>query len=228
MVDIDFPASTTRSAATTSSLPAAKRSRRTSSSTRSRARRSASTEGAAQLPRTHGSESLMSSLKSVSGYQVPPGEISTRLTQTEGVCGDIYSLMALITQLSNDQKKQMQDVKGKGFDFADQVDGELGQGGENRRPGEKWQGIITGAITIAASVGGGIGSGQGRPGGFRNRRARASRVPARSPPPRSSNPASATTRTRRSPRISTPKKFEEMRSKTQDALDGRPPRSRRR
>lgn len=121
------------------------------------------TEGSLKFLEDHGSESLLSSLKSVSGFQVPPGEISTKLLQSESVMGDIYSLMALITQLNQDQKKQMQDMKRGEFDS--QIKSMENSAKEEKLAGQDrmWQGVLSGAISIAASAGGAIGMNMGGP-----------------------------------------------------------------
>jgi hypothetical protein len=177
------------------------------------------TEGSLKFLESHGSESLVSSLKSVSGFQVPPGEISMRLTQTEGVMGDLYSLMALITQLSNDQRKQMQDVKGKEFDS--QIKSMENSAKEEKIAGQErmWQGIITGAITVAASVGGGVGLGMG------------GQVVSEIVSKGIEGAGKITTASIFEPRVSehedqakmediNAKKLEEMKAKTQDTLEG--------
>jgi len=109
----------------------------------------------------HLTESLALSLKAGGGFQVPPGEISMKLSESEKVMGDIYSLMALITQLNQDQKKQMQEMKRGEFDS--QIKSMENSAKEEKIAGNEkmWQGIISGAFTIASSVGGAIGLGKG-------------------------------------------------------------------
>ena len=176
------------------------------------------TEGSLKFLETNGSESLLSSLKSVSGFQVPPGEISNKLSETE-VKFDLYSLMQLITQLTNDQRKQMQDMKGKESDA--QLTSMENSAKEEKIAGNErmWQGIISGAITIAASVGGfaGLGKGGEAMAGIMQKGIEGL--------------GNVVTSSIFEPRVSehedkakmediNSKKFEEMKGKTQDTLDG--------
>ena len=118
------------------------------------------TEGSLKFLENRVGEDMMSSLKSVSGFQSSPGEISNKLSETE-VKFDLYSLMQLITQLSNDQRKQMNDVRGKESDA--QIKSMENSAKEEKIAGNErmWQGIISGAVSIAGSIGGAVGVGVG-------------------------------------------------------------------
>jgi|KBSSwiStaDraftv2_1062776.scaffolds.fasta_scaffold33295_5 hypothetical protein len=117
------------------------------------------TENSLQVLQSHVGPDMLQSLRSVSGFPSSPGSVSEKLTQTEGSMNDIYALMKLMSQVSQEQRKTMTEVRHAQTDMQVDAMQKSAQEQLNAANARLVAGIAGGILTMGSGVVGMAGAG---------------------------------------------------------------------
>jgi hypothetical protein len=116
------------------------------------------TEGSLKFLEGRFGPEMTNSLRSVSGFQVPPGQIVGKLENIDNAMGDLSLLMEALAKMSQEQRKSMMETKHSEFDTQIQLQQNSIDKQSEANKDKMWMGILQGGMTIAAGVLSGIGS----------------------------------------------------------------------